>query len=136
MNCGSYSKNKCWNYLGSKDKDGYGLLKAQQVTLRAHRFSFYIHNGFVDCDKFVCHSCDNPSCVNPNHLWQGSNSENQKDSVKKGRHHEAIKTHCKHGHEYTKENTRYQILHNRKKRQCAECNRTKMRIRYQKENSR
>jgi len=77
--------DECWEWLAQKDKDGYGRIKIKKKCLRAHRFSFFIHNGFVDKNLYVCHSCDNPSCVNPHHLWIGTNRDNQNDLVEKSK---------------------------------------------------
>lgn len=71
----------CWEWTGLKDKDGYG--KWSQG--RAHRVSYELHNGLIKSDIHVCHTCDNPSCVNPEHLWVGTNRENTKDRNAKHR---------------------------------------------------
>jgi len=101
------SKNGCWEWTWNKDKDGYGLFHARPITQRAHRFSFYYHNGYLPDDMCVCHSCDNPSCVNPNHLWIGTVKDNNRDAMNKGRKipPNRGKTICKRGHLYTEENT-------------------------------
>lgn len=67
----------CWLWSGPFDKDGYG----KAVSTRAHRLSYEIFKGQIPDDTFVCHSCDVPACCNPEHLWLGSNSSNQLDSV-------------------------------------------------------
>ncbi len=73
----------CWLWNGPTDKAGYGLFKGK----RAHRITFIEANGIPPKDKpLVCHSCDNPRCVNPAHLFAGSNSDNHRDCVKKKRH--------------------------------------------------
>ncbi len=80
----------CWPWNGGIDKDGYGKFqycptgKNPQVHVRAHRFSYELTFGYPG--KFVViHSCDNPICCNPSHLRIGSQSENRKDCVSKGR---------------------------------------------------
>ena len=82
----SYVKksNDCWIWLAYKDKDGYGTFRVGDKKYRAHRISYFLSRGNVP-HLYVCHSCDNPSCVNPDHLWEGTNSENQLDCSKKGR---------------------------------------------------
>lgn len=76
----------CWNWTGAKDKDGYGVIRIKGKNIRSHRCSFEIfHNVAIGREDMVCHSCDNPSCINPDHLWIGDNSSNQIDAVKKGR---------------------------------------------------
>lgn len=79
----SYVKveNGCWVFQGGRDRAGYGKFGSG----RAHRASYKIFKGDVPDNLLVCHTCDNPPCVNPDHLWLGTNSDNQKDSIKKGR---------------------------------------------------
>lgn len=72
----------CWIYLGCKDKDGYGKFLRGG---RAHRVSYEIHKGEIPNGMNVCHSCDNPPCVNPEHLWLGDNKKNIHDAMRKGR---------------------------------------------------
>ena len=75
----------CWEWKGWKDKDGYGGLSYKGVTYKAHRVSYELYSGIAPGDKCVCHSCDNPSCVNPDHLWLGTQKENVHDMIAKGR---------------------------------------------------
>jgi hypothetical protein len=85
-----YSKvektSSCWNWTHSKNKFGHGMFSFQGKTIGAHRFSFDLHKGSLPHNLFVCHSCDNPSCVNPSHLWLGTAKDNAQDMIKKGRH--------------------------------------------------
>ena len=74
-------ETKCWEWQGKLTFKGYGIYKGK----RAHRVSYFIYKGVDAKDLFVCHSCDNRSCVNPKHLWLGTNQDNVTDCNKKGR---------------------------------------------------
>ncbi len=84
----------CWEWQASRTKDGYGQLfhtyynilkQKEAVCTAAHRYSWRIHYGPIPPKREVGHRCDNPGCVNPDHLWLATHSENIWDSVKKGR---------------------------------------------------
>ena len=75
----------CWEWTACRDKDGYGWFGASKKTHKSHRFAFEIFNGPIKCGHSVCHKCDNPSCINPYHLFQGTNTDNMKDMSAKGR---------------------------------------------------
>lgn len=76
----------CWRWIGSTWDNGYGRMMVGKRRRKAHRISFLIHNGFLPEDKVVCHTCDNPICVNPAHLFLGTQKDNNDDKVKKKRH--------------------------------------------------
>lgn len=76
----------CWNFKGCKTKSGYGRLRVNGVHWMAHRYSLSCHLGRPIADGMVVmHLCDNPSCVNPEHLKEGTQKENIEDCMSKGR---------------------------------------------------
>ena len=83
----SYVKKSkdCWWWTGTKDKAGYGGLGVGAGMVRAHRLSWCLHNGSIPDGIHVLHKCDNPPCVRPDHLFLGTQADNIKDMLKKGR---------------------------------------------------
>lgn len=95
----------CWIWQGSHNELGYGLIRIDKKVYRAHRIAWELTHGTrIPKGKQVCHSCDNPSCVRPEHLWLGNMSSNILDCSMKGRHGQKRKTHCPKGHPYTGDN--------------------------------
>ena len=75
----------CWEWMASKSKSGYGKKKLNYIDWRAHRLAWTLWRGEIPEGLLVCHSCDNPGCVNPEHLWLGSHKDNAEDRAAKGR---------------------------------------------------
>lgn len=75
----------CWEWRGRLDDDGYGVLTSQKTKTSAHRFSWKQWNGEIPVGFCVLHKCDNRKCVRPDHLFLGTNRDNQLDKVGKGR---------------------------------------------------
>jgi len=78
-------KTECWLWLGAKKPSGYGNVRRNKIYTTAHRISWGITFGPIPNGMQVQHSCDNPSCCNPNHLMLGTVISNFIDMVKKGR---------------------------------------------------
>lgn len=83
--------NECWEWGMSKNSRGYGVFYIGNVQFLSHRVSFKIHNGDAPSSLLVCHTCDNPPCVNPEHLFLGTVRDNSLDCTKKGRNVESLK---------------------------------------------
>lgn len=78
-------KDKCWQWKGCTAR-GYGIISFKGKSYKAHRISMYIEKGEMPpANLVVCHKCDNPTCVNPNHLFVGTTQDNQTDMKNKGR---------------------------------------------------
>jgi hypothetical protein len=112
------TESGCWIWMAASTVDGYGIFTINRKLIYAHRFSYEFFVGPIPLKMFVCHQCDVPSCVNPSHLFLGTNGDNVRDSVRKGRNHNHSKTHCKRGHELTGDNVRHLTSGSRLCREC------------------
>lgn len=113
--------NECWPWLASKRAHGYGAFLLNGRVMNSSRAAYLLLVGDLPEWQVVCHSCDNPSCVNPAHLWAGSQADNLSDMRTKGRgySHGRTVTACPRGHEYTAANTRVY----KGRRHCRQCDR-------------
>lgn len=85
----SVADNGCWMWNGYRDKRGYGRTSANGKSWLAHRLFYTCHRGEIPDGKVVMHSCDTPSCVNPEHLSAGTQRDNIHDCIHKGRENRA-----------------------------------------------
>jgi hypothetical protein len=75
----------CWIWTASTDRDGYGHMWVDGKLIPTHRLAYLLFVGDIQNNFYVLHSCDNPICVNPNHLFLGSQTDNMQDMIKKNR---------------------------------------------------
>lgn len=111
----------CWLWLGKIGNNGYAYLHIYRTaSIYAHRFSLQMATTEEGAGLEACHRCDNPLCVNPDHLFWGTQKDNNHDAMLKGRIRNAsfYRTHCPQGHPYDGANTYW----SRKGwRQCRTC---------------
>ena len=79
------AKDECWEWTDGCDGDGYGVVGAGGKTVRAHRVAWEVAHGPIPDGVHVLHQCDNPPCINPAHLFLGTQADNMADKVAKGR---------------------------------------------------
>lgn len=91
----------CWDWVGNKHKQGYGKISFMGKATLAHRISYELFVGPIPKKMMVCHTCDNPSCVNPDHLFTGRAIDNMHDKINKGRHKGASKGEDHHNSKLT-----------------------------------
>ena len=112
----------CWNWLASTTPAGYGMTWdwSKGKGTYAHRIIWQLFYGRIPKGLFICHTCDNPSRVNPSHLFLATNAENMRDASTKGRltgRCHKLGTHCRRGHELSPDN----ILYDNGYRRCKIC---------------
>jgi hypothetical protein len=126
----------CWIWMGYIRETGYGEIytaKGRRPS-KTHRVAWEIANQrHIPDGMFVCHSCDVPACINPAHLWIGTQKENMEDASIKGRViglGSTRKTHCPKGHPYDATNT---YMDRNGARNCRHCHAAKLRARRKRE---
>src|SRR5262245_12418777 len=75
----------CWLWRGARNRQAYGMFHLQGEMRRAHRVAYELTYGAIPDGLFVCHTCDTPACVRPDHLWLGTARDNAQDCKAKGR---------------------------------------------------
>jgi hypothetical protein len=116
----------CWVWIAARNPLGYGLASVESRTIKAYRVSWELSNGPIPKGLCVLHRCDNPPCVNPDHLFLGTIRDNNIDRQRKGRTknldlgpgHYRARTHCPAGHPYDGTNVRFRPDG---RRRCAAC---------------
>ena len=111
------TESGCWIWTAYVMPNNYGYFYMGEIK-RAHRASWIIHKGPIPDGMYVLHKCDIRECVNPDHLFIGTQKDNMGDRDRKNRNYWASKTHCKRGHLFDETNT---YVYGGGKRKCRKC---------------
>lgn len=111
----------CWEWRGGRDAHQYGSLS----NIKVHRIVYAHHHGQPDPGMSIRHTCDNPPCINPDHLVIGTHGDNMRDVRDRGRHWQQQKTHCPKGHPLIEGNLAE--MPNPTHRKCLTCARDRAR---------
>lgn len=85
LNKTSIQDNGCWMFIGARNSDGYGTVRYQGKAYGAHRLAYELFVEPIPAGASILHTCDNPWCINPDHLFPGSQLDNVRDMIAKGR---------------------------------------------------
>jgi len=119
----------CWIWNAAKNRKGYGQFRVDGKLWISHRLVWTLAHGEIPKGMHVLHTtCDNPSCVRPDHLSIGTNQDNVDDKMRKKRHWTFTRTACKAGHAYTSETVRIRPCDG--SRVCKLCKRLLQRLKY------
>lgn len=114
----------CMEWTGAVMSSGYGSMWIGDKKELAHRVAMFLITGeWPPSGLYVCHRCDNPLCVRPDHLFIGTPLDNNIDKIRKGRYRNGTSdvTHCIHGHPFDSSNTRFLHQNGNTRRQCKQC---------------
>ena len=116
----------CWLWIGGRRSPdanhAYGTIWVNGGNRPASKVAWELANGQPFPEGMdALHSCDNPPCVNPAHIRPGTPRDNELDAIARGRHRWVRATHCRRGHEFTPENTRWSHERLRLRRKCRTC---------------
>jgi HNH endonuclease len=114
----------CLRWQGNKNTKGYGEMGYRNSRQIVHRLVYRLILGRIPPGMLVCHTCDVRDCCNWQHLFLGTAKDNNRDTAKKGRHHNTVKTHCPKGHPYDLANT---YITPAGLRNCRACSRERQR---------
>lgn len=116
---------ECWPWTAATDGHGYGQITIDYKRKKAHRVAYELTVGPIPDGMSLDHLCRHPECVNPAHLEPVHHAENVRRGASgiKAMARAALQTHCKHGHEFTPENTRIASVDGYERRVCRACQR-------------